>query len=472
MSTATARRVAVVGGGISGLAAAHRLLKLDPSLSVTLYEASDRLGGILQTEQLGEFLIEKSADNFVTNVPGAVELCKELGIEEELLPTDAARRRAMIVFRGRLHRVPEGFQLMSPSQMWPLLKSPLLSWSGKLRALRELWVPERQDKADESLESFAVRRVGQEAYERLVQPLVSGIYTADPRKLSMRAAMPRFVEQEAKYGSLIRAARKAGGREGAAQREASGARYSLFVAPRGGMGRLVAALAESLPAGVVRYNAPVVKLERREAAWHVATDRTAAEPYDAVVLAMAAPQAARLLQPVDAALAGDLGRIEYAGATIVVGCYRLDQFRDPLDAFGFVVPEVERRDILAVSFSSRKFPGRAPEGTVIVRTFLGGALRPDLVDASDAEVRRIVGRELGEILGLRGEPQQEQIVRWHGAMPQYHLGHVELVEHIEAQAAAQPGLALAGNAYHGVGVPQCITSGRTAAERIVKQLAG
>ncbi|MGC3971650.1 MAG: protoporphyrinogen oxidase [Pirellulales bacterium] len=234
MSTATSKRVAVIGGGISGLAAAHRLLKLDPSLQVTLYEASDRLGGILQTEQLGEFLIEKSADNFVTNVPGAVELCRELGIEDELLPTDAARRRAMILFRGRLHRVPEGFQLMTPSQTWPLVKSPLLSWGGKLRALRELWVPPRRDEADESLESFAVRRVGREAYERLVQPLVSGIFTADPTKLSMRTALPRFIEQEAKYGSLIRAARKAGGREGSAQaRSQRGAIQLIYGSARG-----------------------------------------------------------------------------------------------------------------------------------------------------------------------------------------------------------------------------------------------
>ncbi len=459
------RRVAVIGGGISGLAAAHRLVTLDPTIELTLFESSDRLGGILQTERRDGYLLERSADNFVTNVPGAVELCRELGIEGELLNTDAARRRALVLRAGRLYPVPEGFQLMTPSQVLPLLKSPLLSWRGKLRALGELWVAPRRGQADESLESFAVRRVGREAYERLVQPLVAGIFTADPAKLSMRAALPKFFEQEQQHGSLIRAARKARGGEGAAQREASGARYSLFMAPRDGMGRIVAALAERLPTGSVRFNSRVSKLERRGTGWQITIGDGAPESFDGVIVAVGAPHATKLLTSADAELAADLGKIEYAGATIAVGCYKLDQIANPLNAFGFVVPDVEGRDILAASFSSRKFPGRAPEGCVIIRTFLGGALRPDLVDASDADVGEIVSRELGEILGLRGEPHLWEIVRWNKAMPQYHLGHVELVDRIEARAATLPGLELAGNGYRGVGVPQCIRSGRAAAER-------
>ena len=460
------RRVAVIGGGISGLAAAHRLVTLDPTIELTLFESGDRLGGILQTERQDGYLVERSADNFVTNVPGAVELCRELGIEGELLNTDAARRRALVLRAGRLHPVPEGFQLMTPSQVLPLLKSPLLSWRGKLRALGELWVAPRREKSDESFESFAVRRVGREAYERLVQPLVSGIFTADPAKLSMQAALPKFYEQEQQHGSLIRASRMARGGEVAAQREASGARYSLFMAPRDGMGRIVAALAERLPAGSVRYNSRISKLERNGEGWQITIGEAAPESFDAVIVAVGAPHAARLLATADAELAGDLGKIEYAGATIAVGGYKLDQIANPLNAFGFVVPEVERRDILAASFSSRKFPGRAPDGSVLIRTFLGGAMRPDLVEASDAEIRKIVARELGEILGLRGEPHLWEIVRWNKAMPQYHLGHVGLVDRIEARVAATPGLALAGNAYRGVGVPQCIRSGRAAAERI------
>ncbi len=219
--------------------------------------------------------------------------------------------------------------------------------------------------------------------------------------------------------------------------------------------------------GSVRYNSRVSKLERHGTGWQITIGEGAPESFDGVIVAVGAPHAARLLTSADAELAADLGKIQYAGATIAVGCYKLDQISNPLNAFGFVVPDAERRDILAASFSSRKFPGRAPEGCVIIRTFLGGAMRPDLVDASDADVGKIVSRELGEILGLRGEPHVWEIVRWNKAMPQYHLGHLDLVDRIEARVVTLPGFALAGNAYRGVGVPQCIRSGRAAAERII-----
>jgi len=468
MSTVKPRRVAVVGGGISGLAAAHRLITLEPATEVTLFEASSRVGGILQTDRIDGYMVERSADNFVTNFPWGLDLCRELGIDGELLETDAARRRAMIVRNGKLHPVPAGFQLLTPSQVWPLLTTPLLSVSGKLRILREYFVPARLDASDESLASFAVRRLGREAYERLVQPLVGGIYTADPEKLSMRAALPRFCEMEAKHGGLIRAARKASAGESAAAKQASGARYSLFVAPRDGMQRIVDAVAAALPAGCVRLNTPVSRLEQTSDGWTLTCgDAATTERFDAVVVSLPAPQASRLTASVDAALAEDLSKIPYAGASVTISGYELRQIENPLDSFGFVVPEIERRDILAGSFSSRKFPGRAPEGCVLIRTFLGGALRPELVERSDDELRAIVGRELGQLLGIRGEPHLFTVQRWRGAMPQYHLGHVDLVKHITARTAEHRGLALAGNAYHGVGMPQCVHSGRRAAEKLL-----
>ena len=462
------KRIAVVGGGIAGLAAAQRLLTLAPTAEVALFEASGRLGGVLRTDRVDGYLIERSADNFITNLPWGLELCRELGIESELLPTDPQRRKALVVSRGKLHPVPAGFQLLTPSQAWPLATSPLLSFGGKLRMAAEYFVPRRSPGlTDESLESFAVRRLGREAYERLVQPLVSGIFTADPRKLSMRAALPKFWEVEQRYGGLIRAARATGGDEKTSMREASGARYGMFVAPRDGMGRIVDALAAKFPAGSVRLNTPVARLRRDGELWQLTTSAGDAQAFDAVVVALPAPQAAKLLADVDAPLADDLGRIEYAGATIAISGYRLEQIANPLECFGFVVPDVEKRDILAASFSSRKFPGRAPEGCVLVRTFLGGALRRDLLEIDDAEVRRIVRRELGELIGAKGEPHLFEVARWNGAMPQYHVGHVDLVERIETRAAALPGLALVGNAYRGVGVPQCVHGARTAVERIL-----
>jgi oxygen-dependent protoporphyrinogen oxidase len=467
MTASRPKRVAVVGGGMSGLAAAHRLTTLEPSLEVVLFEASPRLGGVIQTERRDGYLVERSADNFVTNFPWGVDFCRELGIDGELLETEPSRRRAMIVRNGRLYPVPAGFQLLTPSQLWPLVTSPLLSVGGKLRILGEFFVKRRTDPADESLESFTVRRLGREAFERLVQPLVGGIYTADPAQLSMQAALPRFLELEKKYGSLIRAARHVGGSEAASQQQSSGARYSLFVAPRAGMGRIVEAVAAKLPSSCVRLNAPVERIERTSAGWQLTVGGTV-ETFDAVVLATSAPLAGKLIAATDAELATNLGRIPYAGTAIALGGYEFKQIDHPLDAFGFVVPEIERREILAASFSSRKFPDRAPDGCVLVRTFLGGALRPDLVERTDDEVRQIVGRELGGLLGIRGEPHFFAVQRWRQAMPQYHLGHVELVKRIHERAAAIPGLALAGNAYEGVGVPQCIRSGRRAAERVLQ----
>lgn len=461
------RRVAVIGGGISGLAAAHRLLTLEPTTECVLLEASDRLGGILQTDRRDGYLLERSADNFVTNYAWGLELCRELGIDGELLETNSENRRAMIVRNGRLHPVPAGFQLMTPSQLWPLVTSPLLSLRGKLRVLGEWFVRRRDDSSDESLESFATRRLGREAYERLVQPLVGGIYTADPRQLSMQAALPRFCELERRYGGLIRATRSVGRDEKAAQRASSGARYSLFVAPRDGMQRLVDALVEKLPTGVVRLNSPVSRLESDSQGWRVTVANQSSETFDAVIVAVGAPLAARLLQTVDPGLADKLQGIPYAGASIALSGYELRQIEHPLHSFGFVVPEIERRAILAASFSSRKFPGRAPDGCVLIRTFLGGATRPEMVNLSDDEVRAVVGRELGELIGVRGEPNLFVVQRWNGKMPQYHLGHVDRVRRIEACAAEHPGLALVGNAYEGVGVPQCIHSGRRGAERVL-----
>lgn len=470
MSAIRPKRVAVIGGGIAGLAAAHRLITLEPTTEVTLFEASNKLGGVIQSERIDGYLVERSADNFITNFPWGVDLCREIGIADELLETDSARRKALVVRNGKLYPVPAGFQLLTPSQLWPLVTSPLLSFAGKLRVLKEYFVPPREDDGDESLESFTVRRLGREAFDRLVQPLVGGIYTADPAQLSMQAALPKFVELERKHGSLIRAARHLRGKEKQAANESSGARYGLFVAPRSGMGRIAEALVEKLSSVRICLNRSIMRLENTADGYTAVIDEgctISEEKFDAVVVAIPAPRASHLLEAVDPELAAEIGKIPYAGASVALSGYELKQIGDPLDAFGFVVPAIENRNILAASFSSRKFPGRAPEGCVLIRTFLGGALRPDLVEKPEAELRAIVSRELGELLRIQGEPHLFQLQRWRGAMPQYHLGHVQRVERIQTRAARLPGMALAGNAYHGVGLPQCVRSGRQAAERLL-----
>jgi oxygen-dependent protoporphyrinogen oxidase len=470
--TDSRKRVVVIGGGISGLAAAHRLVELDPALDVQLWEASDRLGGVLQTVRRDGFLIERSADNFITDPPHAVELCQRIGMADALISTRTQERGALVVHRGRLERVPPGFMLMAPARLWPLVTTSILSPWGKLRLLAEALVPSRPVE-DESLASFARRRLGREVFERIVQPLVGGIYTADPERLSLRATLPRFLEMERQHGSLIRAARRQQSKTPVASDTNGGARYGMFVAPRDGLTSMVDALAARLPADTVRLRQPIESIARgQDATWQVRSAGQSPETVrcDGLIVAAPAPVAARLLAPLDRTLAVDLGRIEYAGTAIVTLAYRRGQVSHALDGFGFVVPAIEGRRILAGSFASVKFPGRAPDDAVLVRVFIGGACQSELLDLSDDELGRIAREELASLIGAAGEPLFADVTRWPKAMPQYHLGHEALVAEIEHAAAAWPHFALAGNAYHGVGIPNCIHSGELAAERIVAGL--
>lgn len=476
-----ARRVAVIGGGISGLAAAHRLIELAPATRLTLFEASERLGGVLRSERSDGYLLEQSADNFITNVPWGLDLCRRLGLADRLLPTREDQRRVLVVHRRRLVPIPAGFHLLSPSQLAPLMRSPLLSWRGKARLLAEWFIPARRTGGDESLASFTRRRLGREAFERLVQPLVSGIYTADSERLSMAAALPRFLDMERHNGGLLRGGLKTAAQRAAGQatkpstiEDSAGARYGLFVAPRDGMSSLIEAIAERMPADAVRLNTPVLqlKVEGDATGTWVVTTPGGVECFDAVVLALPAPFAAALLEPSDAELAGLLRRITYAGSAIVLAGYRREQIAHRLDAFGFVVPAIERRGMLATSFSSVKFAYRAPDRRVLLRVFFGGADRPEQLDLDDQTLAALAREELGELLGARGDPELLRVARWPATMPQYHVGHVELVAEIERLAGRYPNMALAGNAYHGVGVPNCIHSGEQAAERLAGLASG
>jgi protoporphyrinogen/coproporphyrinogen III oxidase len=467
-------RIAVIGGGISGLAAAHRLYELNPAAQVTLFEASGRLGGVLHTERRDGYLIERSADMFTTREPWALDLCRRIGIESELIETTKQHRRAFVVHKGKLVPVPEGFTLMSPAKVWPILKTPLLSPLGKLRLAWEYFTPKKPDESDESLQSFVTRRFGREAFDRLIQPLIGGIYTADPSQLSMQATLPQFVEMERKAGSLIAGVRrqKSGAGFQPAQKTGSGARYGMFLAPRDGMQCLVDAIAAKLPPEVVRLNTRVERISRTtdDSRWRIEFAGQAPQEFDSVILAAPAPVSGKLLAGIDAELSRLVSGIPQAGCNVALLGFRRDQIAHPLDGFGFVVPTIENRRIIAGSFSSVKFPGRAPEGKVLLRVFIGGALQPELLSLQDAETCDLVLAELRDLLGVSGEPEFCDIAHWHGAMPQYHVGHLEKVRQIEERAAAIPGLALAGNSFHGVGVPFCIHDGEQAAERTMEAM--
>ena len=468
----TTWRVAVIGGGLSGLAAAHRLQELcareKRPLDLTLFEAGTRLGGVIGTRSIAGYRVELGADSFITNKPWGVDLCRRLGIEDRLIPTDARYRRSLVLRKGRPIPVPEGFQLLAPLDVGAVLRSPLFSWSGKLRMALEYVLPRGSAAADESLAHFVRRRFGREALERLVQPLVGGIYTSDPEKLSLRATMPRFLEMEREHRSLIRALRRQRGKNGD-DATASGARYGLFTTLAGGVSELV----ERLAAKVERDAS--VQLETEVQGLTPETDGRgfilelpfgAKDSFDAVVLAVPAYRAGPAVASFAPRAAEALGRIEYASTAIVVTGHKLADIRHPLDAFGLVVPAIEKRKILAVSFTSRKFPGRAPDGCVQLRTFVGGAMQPDVMQQSDAELISLVRQELESILGVTWKPDFTIVSRWMRSMPQYHVGHLDLVAAIESDLAGFPKLALAGNACHGVGIPDCIHSGEQAAEKL------
>lgn len=462
----------VVGGGIAGLAAAHRLVELSLergiALQLTLLEARDRLGGTIATEWRDGFLIEAGPDSFLSEKPWALALCERLGATDRLVRTNDRFRKTFVVHRGRLHPLPEGFQLLAPTRLVPLLASPLFSWPGKLRMAMDLILPRGSSGEDESLAGFVRRRLGQEALERVAQPLVAGIYTANPEQLSLAATMPRFVEMERQHRSLILALWRAARRNPEVAKGASGARWSLFVTFAEGMEELVRTLAGHLPLDAVRLKERVDAVVSDGAGWKVALSHGGSLQADAVVVATEAYQAARLTRYLDPALARLLETIPYASAATVSLAYRREEIPHPLDGFGFVVPRSERRPILACTFSSVKYPGRAPDGFALLRLFLGGALDQGTFQEDDEKLLTLARSELAELLGVTAAPCLSRVHRFPASMAQYHLGHLDRVAAIERQVADHPGLALAGSAYRGVGIADCIRSGEAAAERVIK----
>ena len=473
--------VVVVGGGLAGLAAAEAMQRSDPQPEapcrprVILVEANGRVGGVVETIRRDGWLVERSADNFLATRPEAMGLVDRLGLSCDLIGVSEPARRALVYRAGRTCRVPTGFRLLAPGVPEGIEATEILSAEGKARLFAERHVPRKPlrpgDSGDESLEAFALRRLGREVFDRLVQPLVAGIWTADPARLSMAAACPEFLRMEQDHGSLTAGEEERLRSAGTAHR-GEGARYGQFVTLASGMGTLPERLAERIKAaGGEHRRARATSLSRLPSGrWHVSLDSAGGIDADGVVVALPAPAAARLIATADDLLAADLGGIEYAGSVVVVLGYARHAVSHPLDAAGVVVPRVEGRKALAVSFSSAKFPGRAPEGHVLLRVFLGGALDPDRNLLDDEQLVQLARDELAAIVGAVGVPRFVEIARWPAAMPQYHLGHVERVERIMRRLDVLPGLALAGAAYEGVGIPQVIASGQAAAGRVMAGL--
>ncbi len=471
-----AKHIVIIGGGITGLSAAHRLFELSQKenspLDITLVEARERLGGVIHTIERDGFLIDSGPDNFITAKPWALALARRLGLESELLPTNERYRRALVVHRGKMMSVPDGFLLMAPTKFIPVIASPVFSVRGKMRMAMDMLLPAKKVVGDESLASFVSRRFGREALDRVVQPLISGIYTADPERLSLQATMPRFLDLERKYGSVIKGMRFEAKRQKA---RGSGARYGMFVTFRRGLKTLINALSDRLNHVHFRLNQPAVRLIKKHdgpalPCWTVEVQGGMTIEAEGIIITGSCRHAGRLLREIDADLSKQLSSVQYASSAVVHLAYRREEVTHPLDAFGCVVPVTENRNIIAASFSSVKYAGRAPDGYVLLRAFMGGALHPEMLERDDEGLIRAARQDLEELLGIAAEPHFSLVHRWPESMPQYHVGHLERVARTRERLMQHPGLQVAGNGFEGVGIPDCVRAGELAAEALLADI--
>jgi len=476
-----AYRLVVVGGGISGLAAAHRLLdgasRLNRAVRLDLLEAGHRLGGVIHTAKEQGFLLEGGPDSFISEKPWAVNLCRRLGLETSLIGTSPRHRRTCIVRGGKLLPVPEGFHLIAPYRFGSFAASPLLSWAGKIRMAADLVLPRRRSRSsnhDESLATFVRRRLGEEALQRLAQPLVGGIYTADPETLGLRATFPQFLEMEERHRSLLLAMwRDRKRRQSPADDHPAGPRYGLFVSLDQGLQLLVDRLRESLPAPSIHLGCKVVALRRQDQAhpWEIELERGPPIRADGICLALPAHRSADLLEELDPRLAAGLRSVVHASTATVNLAYPAADIPAAMDGFGFLVPAVEKGAMLACSYSHRKFAGRAPGNAALLRAFVGGALHPETLEGDDQELIARVRWTLGELLGITRAPLLSRVERHPEGIPQYGVGHLDLVDRIERRMLQWPSLQLAGNGLTGIGIPDCVRRAELCADRLLARIS-
>jgi oxygen-dependent protoporphyrinogen oxidase len=453
------RRVAILGAGVSGLAAALYLhdaaAQRGIDLAITVFERSARAGGCVQTLYENGYTIELGPDSMLVDKPAARTLLRRLRLEDELVPIREEYRGALIVHRGKLHTIPSEFRLFSPTSLPALLKSGIFSPAGIARATLEPLLRARTSSEDESLASFVTRRFGREVLDRLAQPLIGGIYSGDPQRMSMQATLPQFVEMERRYGSVIRGMARA--RNSAAPQ---------LMSLRGGLQRIVDALLAQV-GSLVRVSSEVQTLRHDGAGWHVDFADGSRAQADGIICTLPAYAAARILRGVDPQLAELLESIRYNSIATVNVAYDAEDVPPLPRTPGFVVPAIEGRRITAATISTQKYPDRSPKSGVLLRAFVGGALQPQLVESADARLAQIARDEFADLLKIRAEPRFAVTRRWMRLLPEYAVGHVGLVASIEQRAAALGGLALAGSAYRGVGIPDCVASGQAAAARLL-----
>jgi len=463
------KRIAIIGGGISGLSAAYTLEEKRQSgtpVEYVLFESSSRLGGVLVTDHVDGCIIEAGPDSFLTEKPWAADLCRKIGLGDQLIGSNDSERKTYILARGKLVVMPDGLMFMVPTKILPTVFSPLFSVRTKMRMAAEWFHPPHKAIEDETVAQMVERHYGSEMVDLLADPLLSGVYGGEASQLSVRAVLPRFADMESKHGSLGRAMLSARRKMGAAAKAPA---RPLFSSLKDGMQQMVDALVARLDANSLKTSAPVQSVIRQNNGWTVSAGYQT-DHFDAVIIAIPTHAASAVLQAADANLARDLGEIQYSSSVTVTLGYD-EKVRASLPpGFGFLVPRSEGRRMLAATFVHNKFPHRAPDNRAIVRCFLGGARDEQILQVSEAGILEIVRAELRQIIGLNAEPLFARVYKWKSAMAQYSVGHLERLQRIESLRQKLPGLALAGNGYNGIGVPDCVRSGAEAAGKILAEM--
>lgn len=465
------KRVVIIGGGMTGLAAAHALERAQERCEVRLIEASPRLGGNVQTIRHFGFIIDAGPDSWVATKPHATRLAREVGLGNELIGTRPDTRRVYVVWQRKLYPMPEGLVLGVPTAVRPFVESELLGWDAKLRAGLDLFVPPKRwsESDDESIGSFVSRRLGSDIAERVAGPLLGGIFAGDPDALSVRACVPQLVDAEKNYGSLVRAMRAM--KEKRRTQAAGEVEASTFLSLKRGVGDLVLNVAHKLRDAEVSTSRAARKVERLpegdpRGRWIVETSGGDPLCADDVVLAVPGHVAAPLVRDLDPELEQMCSAIDYVSTATIFLAFRKFDVRQPLDSFGFLVPRTEGRSILACTFVSSKWDHRAPAGQILLRVFVGGALNSSILERSDEELVRLARSELFDLLAIDRPPMFSKVFRFHRSTPQPYVGHLSRMRKLLARVGTHRGLHLGGNGYIGTGIPDAIRQGEEIAERI------
>jgi len=463
-------RIIIIGGGIAGLSAAYYANKNISNAHVTVIESGSQWGGKITTDRVpfddGQFIIEGGPDSFLATKPWGVALCKELGLGERLHGTNPRKKNTYILNKGRLLPLPEGLTMMIPSDAPSIMRSRLISWFGKVRMGLDFLLPAKTVNGDESLGMFVSRRLGREAYENLIEPLMSGIYAGDGDQLSLASTFPYLRDLEIKYGSLTRGALQM--RKQSNGKAVQGSR-SAFLTPTTGLAEIVEKLVEGLKrkGANLRLNSRAASIKRLTPdTWNVSLDKGEALEANYIILATPAYVSGSLVASFDPELASALQSIPYTSTATVSLAYRLSDVPRELDGYGYIIPRREGRKALACTWTSTKFPHRAPDGYALIRVFVGRAGQD--ISWDEHELLDLAKEELKLTLGVTAEPLASRVFMWDRAMPQYNLGHPEILKRIDAALQNHPGLALAGNSYRGIGIPDCIHSGELVVENILK----